>query len=114
MIAQQDVDPICAATVDQCRDIFKCHNINVVLCDLELSDGTYSDILAAAAYTAKKRPQIVVMSPLVKFRVYNQAKRRGVLDLITTPRDSTDIEWIVDLAKRTTSRTPRKVPVKDC
>jgi len=101
MFAQHGVDAICASTVDQCRQIFSGQNINLVLCDLELSDGNYSDILAAAAIAAKKMPKVVAMSRLIKFREYNQAKCRGVLDIIVTPCRSADVEWMIFLAKRT-------------
>lgn len=101
MFAQHGVDSICASTVDQCRQIFSGQNISLVLCDLELSDGNYSDILVAAASAAKRMPKVVVMSRLIKFREYNQAKWRGVFDIIMSPCRSADVEWMVFLAKRT-------------
>jgi DNA-binding NtrC family response regulator len=100
MFALQGVDPICASTVNQCREIFGEQTVGLVLCDLELADGNYSDILAAAACFAKKMPKVVVMSRLIKFRDYNRAKRRGVFDIIATPCRSVDIEWMAFLAKR--------------
>lgn len=100
MFAQQGVDPICASTVDRCCEILNEQPVSLVLCDLKLSDGCYSDILAAAACSAKKMPRIVVMSQLIKLREYNQAKCRGVFDMITPPCRPADIEWMVSLAKQ--------------
>jgi len=99
MLIQQGVDPICTSTVDQCREIFNGRNVSLVLCDLQLSDGNYSDILVAAACSAKKIPKIVVMTALIKFREYNQAKCRGVFDIIPSPCRPKDIEWMAFLAK---------------
>jgi len=101
MFAERGLEPICASTVDQCWQIFNGQNISLVLCDLELSDGDYSDILAAAASAAKKIPKVIVMSRIIKFRDYNLAKCRGVFDIIMTPCRSADVEWMVFLARRT-------------
>jgi DNA-binding NtrC family response regulator len=103
VFSQRGVDPVCVSTVDQCRQIFNKRAVSLVLCDLELSDGRYSDVLAAAAAFAKKMPKVVVMSRLIKFREYNEAKWRGVLDVVTPPSHPADVEWMLFWARRYSS-----------
>jgi DNA-binding NtrC family response regulator len=98
VFSRRGVDPVCVSTVDQCRQIFNKQAISLVVCDFQLSDGRYSDVLAAAAAFAKKMPKVVVMSRLIKFREYNEAKCRGVLDVVTPPKHPADVEWMLFLA----------------
>jgi CheY-like chemotaxis protein len=95
------IEATCTSTVEQCREVLSRRNIGLVLCDRELRDGTYWDILSLteAAGSGKAAPQVVVMSAVIKSQEYARARARGLLDVIPTPCLPTDIKWIVLLAK---------------
>jgi len=103
MLAQQGIDAIHASTVDQCQQVLNAPKVGLVFCDRYFSDGNYPDVLAAVAGSAKRVP-VVVMSAHMTSAEYNQAKSRGVFDVIPSPCRPILIEWMGILAKRGDSR----------
>jgi DNA-binding NtrC family response regulator len=92
------LDPICIASVKQCRDLLAKEDIHLIFCDRFLSDGDYCDILSATQ-SGKSQP-FVVLACQHNNSDYQQAIAQGVFAVITAPCRPTDVEWMLIQAKR--------------
>ena len=105
MVFRLGIDPICVSSVSQCREIPRREDIGLVFCDRKMKDGNYRDVLWAFASTVLDRsPKVVMISDLDSPGEYEQARRDGLFDVISSPSKPTDIEWMVILAKRANSQ----------
>ena len=101
ILNKHGLDPICASTIGQCREILAQANVGFVFCDRDLRDGGYRDLLAAAAYKSTRgKVRVVLMSSVVDSDEYDSAKRSGLFEVIAAPCRPTDVEWMVIRAKR--------------
>jgi DNA-binding response OmpR family regulator len=78
--------------------------IDVILCDRDLPDGTWVDILGAAA-SAHFRPRVVVTSHRADERMWAEVLSLGGHDLLVTPFDPGEVGRVVEMALR--RRAPR-------
>ena len=102
MLFRLGIDPICLATVDQCRGLRNRSAVGLVFCDRKLKDGDYRDILNAVGNSAPgPYAKVVMMAELESPEEYQRARQQGLFDVIPSPCRPTDIEWMVIQAKRT-------------
>jgi DNA-binding NtrC family response regulator len=116
MLFRLGVDPICVASVDQCKNLPRRENIGLVFCDRKVKGGDYCDVLSAVSSDLTGRaPKVVMMSELASPAEYQQVRRNGVFDVIPSPCRQTDIEWMVILAKRYSRRETKGLiePTRD-
>ena len=85
--------------VEEAEETFEKHEIDVVVCDERLSDGTYHDVLAL---TLDRKPQIQFILLLCTGgqEEYSEAIRLGVTDVVRPPLHPTDIELALIQALR--------------
>ena len=61
ILTRQGIDPICTATLSECREVISQKNVGIVFCDSHLSDGTYKEFLGG--YRSRvERPRVIVTS----------------------------------------------------
>lgn len=101
MLEKQDLDPICASTMGECREILAHHNVKLAFCDRNFTDGDYRDLLGVAACKSpKEKVQIVLISSAVDPEEYRIAKVAGLFAVIASPCRPTDVEWMAIQASR--------------
>lgn len=99
MLSRLGIDSICLASVEQCRQIPRRHNVGLVFCDTLMKDGNYQDVLSAFA-SSSPNPKVVMMSQSASPEEYRLAKGHGIFDVISSPLRPTDVEWMIIQAKR--------------
>jgi DNA-binding NtrC family response regulator len=99
ILGRENIDPISAGTVRECRNILSTEAVGLIFCDTQLSDGTYRDLIAESR-TMKSRARVVVTSRNGKWDDYLEAIRLGAFDVIASPCRSTDVEWMIIQARR--------------
>jgi len=77
--------------VEEAEEMFEEHEIDVVVCDERVSDGTYHDVLAL---TVDRTPKIqfIVLLCTGGQEEYFEAVRLGVTHVVRPPLHPTDIE----------------------
>src|SRR5215471_7713202 len=85
-------------TVEQAVDALEKHGIDVVLSDEHLSDGTYHDILALTIDRLPKTQFIVLLTS--GFAEHREAMQLGVMEVVRSPFQPTDIELALIHAMR--------------
>ena len=71
--------------------------VPLVFTDTQLSDGTWADIVALAAHTAKP-VNVIVVSRVVNTRFYVEAIETGAFDFLAPPFNGTDLAYVVRTA----------------
>lgn len=99
ILKKQEIEPICAITVRQYRDILSKQALDLVFCDPKLQDGDYRDVINAARL-AGSLARIVVTSRLASWPEFLEAMRVGAFDVISTPCRYKDVEWVMMQATR--------------
>ena len=95
------VDPICASTVGQSREVLERQTVGLVFCDRQFPDGSYRDlVVSAGSGPGEGRTRVVLTTNFIAPGEYHEAKQSGVFDVIASPCHSTAVEWMVILAKR--------------
>ena len=64
----------------------------LVLCEAELPDGTYQDVMRVLKRKLDQ-VRVIVLSP--SENCYNQAIEMGAFDVISSPCSRTDVQWII-------------------
>jgi DNA-binding NtrC family response regulator len=101
MLKRLGVDPVCVASVDQCRQLPRHCDIGLVFCDREVSGGDYRDVLSAVgASPLVHSPKVVMMADLDSAEEYQVVRRHGLFDVISAQCRPTDLEWMLIQAKR--------------
>jgi DNA-binding NtrC family response regulator len=110
MLFRLGIDPICISSVEQCREVSSRQNLGLVFCDRHVKDGDYRDVLSAVSPdSADRSPKVVMMSDLGSVEEYQQVRRNGIFDVISSPCRPTDVEWMVILAKRYSRRQTKEL-----
>jgi PleD family two-component response regulator len=99
ILKQQQIEPTCAVTVKQYREILLKRGFDVVFCDSRLTDGDYRDVINVAR-SADPQARIVLTSRLANWPEFLEAMRAGAFDVISTPCHAKDVEWVIMQAKR--------------
>jgi ActR/RegA family two-component response regulator len=112
ILKKQQIDPICAVTVKQYRDVLSKQALDVVFCDPKLSDGDFKDVINAAR-SAGSLARIVVTSRLASWPEFLEAMRAGAFDVISTPCRYKDVEWVMMQAARNDAKSASRLLTAD-
>jgi DNA-binding NtrC family response regulator len=98
----------CSSTVRECREVLANENIDLVLSDRRLADGTYRDVLVIMRLL---RPHIhmIVTSRLADWDEYLEALRDGAFDLIASPSRAADLVRAISQAQSENQKIGRAV-----
>src|SRR5580704_8494136 len=92
ILNRQGLDPIRTSSIGQSREILAQDNVGLVFCDRNLKDGSYRDLLTAAACRSTRgRVRIVLMSSAIGAEEYHSAKQAGLFEVIAAPCRPTDV-----------------------
>ena len=105
ILVRQGIDPICASTLHECREILSQKNVGIVFCDSHVSDGTYKEFLGAYR-SREERPRVIVTSRHSEWDEFKEAIRFGAFDVIGMPCRPTDVEWMIIQARRDDRKRP--------
>lgn len=67
---------------------------SLVLCEANLPDGTYRDVIQLLQHKMGQI-RVIVMSESDLDDCYREAMDKGVFDVIATPCRRTDVQWII-------------------
>jgi len=112
ILKKQAMEPVCAISVRQYREILSKQTLDVVFCDPKLSDGDYKDVINVAR-SAGSLARIVVTSRLASWPEFLEAMRVGAFDVISTPCRPKDVEWVMIQATRDNKRRPKQMLTAD-
>jgi len=85
------LEPVLCATVADSRAALTRYPICVVVCEDQLADGNYRDLVEAVERTTTDAP-VIVVSRLADWNEYMNAVRAGAFDYIALPPRRTEIE----------------------
>lgn len=86
-------------TCQQALARIRAGNISVLICETELADGSWKDVLSGlAAETAP--PPLIVASRLADERLWAEVLNLGGYDVLSKPFDAGEVLWAVDSATR--------------
>jgi two-component system response regulator PilR (NtrC family) len=97
------LEPVLCATVADSRAALTRYPICVVVCEDQLADGNYRDLVEAVARTTADAP-VIVVSRLADWNEYMNAVRAGAFDYIALPLRRTEIERAIRNALNERSR----------
>jgi len=82
------------SSVQEARRSLRRGTHSLVLCEANLPDGTYRDVMQLVAHKLG-RIRVIVMSESVLEDCYREAIDDGVFDVLATPCRRTDVQWII-------------------
>ena len=97
------LEPVLCATAADSRAALTRYPICVVVCEDQLADGNYRDLVEAVARTTADAP-VIVVSHLADWNEYMNAVRAGAFDYIALPPRRTEIERAIKNALNERSR----------
>ena len=99
ILAEDGVSTICASTVKETQEALVNTPVSIVICDQQLPDGSFKDLLHLAK---KERPEVlvVVTSRTDDWKENVAAKQLGVFEVIPSPCQRSNVEWAVITALR--------------
>ena len=101
----------CATTVRECGEVLANKNIDLVLSDRGLADGTYRDVLVIMRLLRLYIPMIVT-SRLADWDEYLEAVHDGAFDLIaSSPSRAADLVRVISQAQSENQKIGRGVAV---
>jgi DNA-binding NtrC family response regulator len=81
-------------TLQQARRGLRRGNHALVLCEAELPDGTYQDVMTLLKHKLDQ-VRVVVLAQAYSEDSYRQAIELGAFDVISAPYRRTDVQWII-------------------
>jgi DNA-binding NtrC family response regulator len=99
ILAEDGLNTICASTVKETQEALANMPVSIVICDRQLPDGSFKDLLHLAK---KERPEVlvVVTSRTDDWRESVAAKLVGAFEMIPSPCQRSNVEWAVITALR--------------
>jgi DNA-binding NtrC family response regulator len=88
------MEPVVCVTVSDSQAVLTRYPIYVVVCEDQLADGNYRDLLEAVRRTTVETP-VIVVSRLADWNEYLNAVRAGAFDYIGLPPRQAEIEWAI-------------------
>jgi DNA-binding NtrC family response regulator len=96
-LGEHSLKPILFATVDELRELLRERSVVLVLCEAQLSDGDFRDVLDVVARSEQRIP-VVVTSPKSETQEYLAAMQAGAFDFLPYPIRPRDLEWVLSNA----------------
>jgi DNA-binding NtrC family response regulator len=92
-------DVISCSTQSQAEEVLSFQSVEVVFCDEQLPDGSYTDLIHPN-HRDRKIPRVIVATRTGEWEFYFEALRKGAFDVIRCPWYATDVEMSVIRALR--------------
>ena len=96
-----------ASTCREALARLKYGGISVVICDADLPDGTWRDILDYLQ-TAGERPELIVASRLADDYLWSEVLNLGGFDVLAKPFRAVEVRHVVETACRQRGRSARR------
>jgi DNA-binding NtrC family response regulator len=99
ILAEDGLNTICASTVKETQEALAHTPVCIVICDRQLADGGFRDLLHLAK---KEKPQVLVVVTSRKddWKDDVAAKQAGAFEVIPSPCQRSNVEWAVIMALR--------------
>jgi DNA-binding NtrC family response regulator len=97
LLHEQDVRTARARQCADARNLLKDGNIDLVLTDAVLPDGTWKDVIQMVHKAAKDTP-VIVMSRVVSMKLYLDTQDAGAADFIVPPMTPRDLVHVLTAA----------------
>lgn len=97
ILVQYALEPVCSSTVKEARAVLARQPVLLAICEADLTDGTFRDLLRAVQ-DSKARIPVVVASRLDDTDAYLEAMGSGAFDFIARPYLRSEVERIVGRA----------------
>jgi DNA-binding NtrC family response regulator len=91
-VTEWSLDTCWCQTLQQARRGLRRGNHALVLCEAELPDGTYRDVMRLLKRKLDNI-RVIVLSPSED--CYSQAIEMGAFDVIASPCTRTDVQWMI-------------------
>jgi len=91
------LEPVLCVTVADSRAVLTRYPICVVVCEDQLADGNYRDLVEAVERSTANAP-VIVVSRLGDWNEYLNAVRAGAFDYIGLPPRRGEIAWAIENA----------------
>ena len=92
LLEECHLSPVICSTVSDARTRLARKRVPLVFCEAQLADGSFRDLLGAAA---PEIPKVVVTSRAGDTREYVEAMSLGAFDYISSPYRRSEVEWIL-------------------
>jgi DNA-binding response OmpR family regulator len=99
ILAEDGLNSICASTVKETQEALANTPVSIVICDRQLADGSFRDLLQLAK---REKPQVLVVVTSRKndWKDDVAAKQAGAFEVIPSPSQRSNVEWAVIMALR--------------
>jgi Response regulator containing CheY-like receiver, AAA-type ATPase, and DNA-binding domains len=88
-----------ASSIAEALGFLETNEVPVIVCERELPDGSWKDLLEAVA-GRERPPRVVVMSALAEERLWLEVLNLGGYDLLLKPLDSSELFRVLAIAAR--------------
>ena len=88
-----------ASSIAEALGFLETNEVPVIVCERELPDGSWKDLLEAVA-DRERPPRVVVMSALAEERFWSEVLNLGGYDLVLKPLNSSELFRVLGLAAR--------------
>lgn len=105
ILKRHGLDPVSSSTIAESRELLRRETISLVLCEDEVADGNYEEILRDVGGFATRIP-VVVFSRLADWDRYLKAMRAGAFDYLPDPCSPAEIQSVVHRALGTAPLFP--------
>lgn len=105
------LDALVAQSCREVRRLLEKHsNVDLVITDLQLPGGNWSDVMRYVA-EAKLAARVLVSSPLVEEKLLTDVLGRGGFDVLLEPYDVEEVKRVIEIALQAaqTSNLKRKL-----
>jgi len=93
-ISQWSLDSVFCTGVKDAAALLPDATFSLIFCQDKLEDGTYQDVLRLLKKPSKTR-FVVVSSELEVDEKYNEATEMGAFDMIVSPCNRRDVQWVI-------------------
>lgn len=93
-ILQWSLEVCWCLTLQEARRGLRRGNHALVLCEAELPDGTYQDMMALLRHKLEL-VRVIVLAQTYSEDGYRAAMELGAFDVISAPYKRTDVQWII-------------------
>jgi len=93
-IGQWALEPVCCSSVQEARALLPDPGVILILCEEQLVDGTYGDMLRTLGRAGKNRFVVISETPDADDK-YEEAMQMGAFEVIASPCRRSDVQWIV-------------------
>jgi len=93
-IMEWSLDVCWCLTLQEARRALRRGKHALILCQAELPDGTYQDVMKLLKHKLDQI-RVMVLSASHSENCYSQATEMGAFDVISAPCKRTDVQWII-------------------